>query len=84
MDIKILLVEDDENQIKAFEAEADDYVTKPFKIRILMKRVEAILRRSGGLSKEIHCGRLALKPEDLKEYFDGEELSFTLKEAERI
>ncbi len=38
---------DDENQIKAFDAEADDYVTKPFKIQLLLKRVEALLRRSG-------------------------------------
>ena len=43
---------DDENQIRAFDAEADDYVTKPFKIRLLLKRVDALLRRSGALSKE--------------------------------
>ena len=71
---------DDENQIKAFDAEADDYVTKPFKIQILLKRVEALLRRSGAL--ELHCGRLTLCPEDFKATFDGAELSLTLKEFE--
>jgi len=73
---------DDENQIKAFDAEADDYVTKPFKIQILLKRVEALLRRSGALSKEIHYGKLILTPEDYKAVYNGEELNLTLKEFE--
>ena len=73
---------DDENQIKAFDAEADDYVTKPFKIQILLKRVEALLRRSGALSKEIHYGKLILTPEDYKAVYNGKELTLTLKEFE--
>jgi two-component system response regulator VanR len=73
---------DDENQIKAFDAEADDYVTKPFKIQLLLKRVEALLRRSGALSKELHHGKLVLTPENFKAVYDGTELSLTLKEFE--
>jgi two-component system response regulator VanR len=73
---------DDENQIKAFDAEADDYVTKPFKVQILLKRVEALLRRSGVLSKEIHCGKLVLFPEDFKAVYDDRPLALTLKEFE--
>jgi len=73
---------DDENQIKAFDAEADDYVTKPFKMQILLKRVEALLRRSGALSKDIHFGKLILTPDDYKAIYNGTELSLTLKEFE--
>ncbi|MCL2841345.1 MAG: response regulator transcription factor [Defluviitaleaceae bacterium] len=73
---------DDENQIKAFDAEADDYVTKPFKMQILLKRVEALLRRSGALSKDIHFGQLILTPEDYKVVYNGVPLSLTLKEFE--
>jgi two-component system response regulator VanR len=73
---------DDENQIRAFDAEADDYVTKPFKMQILMKRVEALLRRSGALSKDIHFGKLILTPEDYRAVYNGSELSLTLKEFE--
>ena len=73
---------DDENQIKAFESEADDYVTKPFKIQLLLKRVEALLRRSGALAKEVRCGKLMLMPEDFKAVYDNQELSLTLKEFE--
>jgi len=73
---------DDENQIKAFDAEADDYVTKPFKMQILMKRVEALLRRSGVLSKNIYFGRLILTPDDYRAVYGDVEISLTLKEFE--
>jgi two-component system response regulator VanR len=73
---------DDENQIRAFDAEADDYVTKPFKIQLLLKRVEALLRRSGALSKEIRCCKLTLQPDDFVAFYDSVELALTLKEFE--
>jgi len=73
---------DDANQIRAFDAEVDDYVTKPFKMRILLKRVEALLRRSGALAKEIRCGKLTLLPNDFMAVYDGVELPLTLKEFE--
>jgi len=73
---------DDASQVRAFDGEADDYVTKPFKIQLLLKRVEALLRRSGALSREIRFGKLSLRPEDYKVTFDGEEILLTLKEFE--
>lgn len=36
-----------EDKIQGFESGADDYVTKPFEIRELLMRVQAILRRRG-------------------------------------
>lgn len=73
---------DDENEMRAFDAEADDYVTKPFKIQLLLKRVEALLRRSGAIAKELHYGKLTLLPEDFKAVYDSSELTLTLKEFE--
>jgi two-component system response regulator VanR len=73
---------DDDSQIRAFDAEADDYVTKPFKMKLLVKRVEALLRRSGALAKEISCGKLTLRPEEFNAFYDDSELSLTLKEFE--
>ena len=35
----------DEDMIRGFEAGADDYITKPFNIKILMQRVQAVLKR---------------------------------------
>lgn len=39
------------DQVNGFEAGADDYVTKPFSNVLLRKRVQAILKRSGGNKK---------------------------------
>jgi len=37
---------EDYSQIAGFEAGADDYVPKPIKIKVLVSRIEALLRRS--------------------------------------
>ena len=37
----------EEDMIKGFQAGADDYVSKPFSLRELMVRIEAVLRRIG-------------------------------------
>lgn len=37
----------DTNVIRGFEVGADDYLTKPFSVRVLQARVEALLRRAG-------------------------------------
>lgn len=37
---------DDYTQIMSFNEKADDYITKPFSVIILHKRIEALLRRS--------------------------------------
>jgi DNA-binding response OmpR family regulator len=40
----------EEDVLRGFHAGADDYVVKPFSLRELMARVEALLRRSGALA----------------------------------
>ncbi|UCD87945.1 MAG: response regulator transcription factor [Desulfobacterales bacterium] len=44
--------------VRGFKAGADDYVSKPFSLRELMVRVEAVLRRSGKNlgDEELHVG----------------------------
>ena len=48
-DVPIILLtalDSEEAQIKGFDKLADDYITKPFSIRLVLKRVEALLRRT--------------------------------------
>jgi DNA-binding response OmpR family regulator len=40
-------IEDENTQIASFDGLADDYITKPFSIVLLGKRVSALLRRAG-------------------------------------
>jgi sigma-B regulation protein RsbU (phosphoserine phosphatase) len=48
----LMLTADDQedSRVRGFEAGADDYVSKPFSIRELLGRVQAIIRRSGSRS----------------------------------
>ena len=48
MPVLMLTAMDDEyTQAKSFDSQADDYITKPFSMLLLGKRVTALLRRSG-------------------------------------
>ena len=47
--IVLSAVGDEDDKVAALEAGADDYVTKPFGSRELVARVQAALRRSGGV-----------------------------------
>lgn len=44
--ILLTALDSEDEQIKGFEFMADDYITKPFSIRLVLKRVEAVLRRT--------------------------------------
>jgi two-component system, OmpR family, response regulator VanR len=82
-DVPILMMtalDDDRYQISAFSNEADDYITKPFSMKILLKRVEALLRRSGVLRKEIRAGMLTLFPESYKAHYGDIDLPLTPRE----
>ena len=42
--------DDEVHTVLAFENEADDYISKPFRIRELLARMKAVMRRSSGCS----------------------------------
>lgn len=80
----ITALSDDEHQLTAFSSHADDYITKPFSMIILLKRVEAILRRTGILKEEIFIGDLSLFPNAYKATFQGVDIPLTPKEFELL
>ncbi|MDR0986525.1 MAG: response regulator transcription factor [Ruminococcus sp.] len=43
--IILTALETEENQIKGFDLKADDYITKPFSMNLVIRRIEAVLRR---------------------------------------
>lgn len=43
--IMITALADEKDQIKGYNLKIDDYVTKPFSVQILLKKIEAVLRR---------------------------------------
>jgi len=72
----------DSPQLKAFDNLADDFIAKPFSMQVMLKRTEALLRRSGALVKEIKTGDLRLNRETFKAFWNDRELPLTLREFE--
>lgn len=70
----------DEDMIAGFQVGADDYITKPFNIQILVQRVKAVLRRyqgEGGEETTLHVGNLLVDFEGHIVTKKGKPLSLT-------
>ena len=75
----------EEDIIQGLKLGADDYIPKPFSVGQLLARVEAVLRRSGKLHRDMkafHLGDLLIDPNRLTGARDGEEIPFTRRELE--
>lgn len=71
------------DELMGYESGADDYVTKPFSPTVLMKRVEALLRRSypdNTAGSEYINDSLSFNHEAHEVKLHGKELELTLKE----
>lgn len=77
--IMLTALGDEQTQVRAFNAYADDYVIKPVSPIILLKRMETIFRRV----KPIHSRRgegLFIDKEAYQAYYDDVPLGLTLSE----
>ena len=45
--LMLTAIEDEYTQVRSFDEQADDYMTKPFSMVLLGRRITALLRRSG-------------------------------------
>jgi DNA-binding response OmpR family regulator len=85
----ILTARGDENdRVEGLRIGADDYVVKPFSVKELLARVEAVLRRSPQrpldiASIEIEGGRVDLQRREAR-FDDGQRCELTEKEAELL
>ena len=85
--IMLTALDDEAYQMKGYDLKVDEYVTKPFSIKLLLKKIEAVLRRYGKSVKkdEIFSYRkLKLNPQSYQVWMENEELSFTQKEFELL
>ena len=78
--------DDDDSQIKGFDALADDYITKPFTMPLVMRRIEAVLRRTeqGNQTENtiIHYKNISLNIDSFTVLVNGENISLTTREFE--
>lgn len=78
--------DDDDSQMKGFDALADDYITKPFTMPLVMRRIEAVLRRTeqGNQTENtvIHYKEISLDIDSFTVLVNGENMSLTTREFE--
>lgn len=70
------------DQLMGFESGADDYVTKPFSLAVLEKRIDALIKRSRGNVK-LETG-LIINAEAYTATIDSKPLDLTVKEFELL
>ena len=78
---------EDYSQIAGFEAGADDYILKPIKPKVLVSRVQALLRRkknSGYVGGNYDGTGLMIDPERYVVMHQGQELNLPKKEFELL
>lgn len=85
--IMLTALDDEAYQMKGYDLKVDEYVTKPFSIKLLLKKIEAVLRRYGKSIKKdgiFSYRKLKLNPQSYQVWMENEELSFTQKEFELL
>ena len=77
---------DERDELLGFELGVDEYVTKPFSPKILVARVEAILRRSTGGNDDdsIHIGDITMDKNAHEVMVDGKLVELSYKEFELL
>lgn len=87
-DIPVILLtalDDEDSQMKGFDLLADDYITKPFSMPLVLRRIEAVLRRSKGAdgnSNILAYREIQLDTENYKVFVAGQEIILTAREFE--
>lgn len=85
--LMLTAMEDEGTQIASFDGQADDYMTKPFSMVILGKRVAALLRRSNPAEKSVDvwmCGDLTVNFSAYSAHDANGELEVTAKELDLL
>ncbi len=82
--IVLTALDDEDSQIKGFDSLADDYITKPFSMPLVLRRIEAVLRRVDTSTEEpsgvIYYKNISLNIDSYTVCVDGEPVSLTARE----
>ena len=78
-----------DDKINGLKHGADDYITKPFEMREVLARIEAVLRRSSGLvaekkSRRLSFDRLTIDMDSFELLVDGKKVDTPPKEMELL
>ena len=75
---------DDRSQIKGYDLMADDYVTKPFSMPVLIRKINALLRRRDSSDirhdQTIVCGDIMINNDTMRVTVSGRDVELTTRE----
>ena len=84
--IMLTALSGEEDQIKGLDLQVDDYITKPFSMPVLLRKIAAVLRRSNRKAEEsyqvIAYSNLLLNCDNYAAIVDGVTYELTQKEFE--
>ena len=88
-DIPILMmsaITDEDSKLLGYETGADDYIDKPFSVKVLTAKIKALIKRKSvdTESSTIRCCGIALDPNSRIVTRDGKELRLNAKEFELL
>ena len=77
---------DERDELQGFQLGVDEYISKPFSPKILVARVEAILRRTNQLDEEeiLEAGGIVLNKSAHSVTIDGKDVELSYKEFELL
>ena len=84
--IMVTALDTEEHQIRGFDLQIDDYVTKPFSMPILLRKIAAVLRRTGSdaESRQLIYRDIVMDLDAYRVTVDGALLDLTTREFELL
>jgi len=82
--ILLTALDEEVNQIKGYDLNVDDYITKPFSLNIFRKKVDAILRGPGDPKGIIEAGIIKIDTKAKSVFIDGVETHLMPKEYDLL
>ena len=84
--LMLTALDGEEQQLRGFGLDIDDYVTKPFSMPVLLEKIRVILRRSGGGEEDgvLRYRDLTVDLDAREVLLDGKPLDLTAREFELL
>ena len=84
--LMLTALDGEDEQLRGFGLNIDDYVTKPFSMPVLLEKIRVILRRSGGAGDEtrLRYRDLALDTDTREVFLEERPLELTAKEFDLL